>query len=115
MSGSQGNKEKQVNALTNLLVQSMDGSPDEDILGVCEKCKEYVINEGSGCVAMEKVYHITCFTCHQCKIQLQGKPFFALEGKPYCEQDYLVSQQQKRGFVLFLLFSIHDFFPFRIL
>ncbi|KAK6634866.1 hypothetical protein RUM44_000113 [Polyplax serrata] len=89
VSGSQASKEKQVNALTDLLVQSMDGSPDEDILGVCEKCKEYVVNEGSGCVAMEKVYHITCFTCHQCKTQLQGKPFFALEGKPYCEQDYL--------------------------
>lgn len=80
-----------MNALTDLLVQSMDGSPDEDILGVCEKCKEYVVNEGSGCTAMDKVYHIACFTCHQCKTQLQGKPFFALEGKPYCEQDYLVS------------------------
>lgn len=89
VSGSQTSKEKQVNALTDLLVQSMDGSPDEDILGVCEKCKEYVVNEGSGCTAMDKVYHIACFTCNQCKTQLQGKPFFALEGKPYCEQDYL--------------------------
>lgn len=38
---------------------------------------------------MEQVYHIACFTCTQCQINLQGKPFYALEGKPYCEEDYL--------------------------
>jgi hypothetical protein len=62
-----------------------------DMLGVCTACGERVVGEGSGCTAMDQVYHISCFTCQHCAIQLQGKPFYALEGKPYCEEDYLVS------------------------
>ena len=57
--------------------------------GVCVKCGNGVIGENSGCTAMGKIYHITCFTCVQCQINLQGKPFYALDGKPYCEDDYL--------------------------
>jgi lipoma-prefererred partner len=57
---------------------------------MCNQCNEKVVGEGSGCTAMDKIYHISCFTCHQCQIPLQGKPFYGLEGKPYCEEDYLV-------------------------
>lgn len=39
----------------------------------------------------EQVYHISCFKCHVCKKELQGKAFFAVQGQPYCEEDYLVS------------------------
>ncbi|KAJ9598667.1 hypothetical protein L9F63_010682, partial [Diploptera punctata] len=84
-----GGKEAEVDALTDLLVQSMDGSSDSDFYGVCTACGERVVGEGSGCTAMDQVYHIACFTCQHCAIQLQGKPFYALEGKPYCEEDYL--------------------------
>jgi hypothetical protein len=62
-----------------------------DVSGVCTACGERVVGEGSGCTAMDQVYHISCFTCQECGIELQGKPFYALEGKPYCEEDYLVS------------------------
>ncbi|CAG2059405.1 unnamed protein product, partial [Timema podura] len=82
-------KEAEVDALTDLLVQSMDGSTDSDIYGTCTACGERVVGEGSGCTAMDQVYHISCFTCQHCAIQLQGKPFYALDGKPYCEEDYL--------------------------
>jgi hypothetical protein len=58
--------------------------------GMCSQCGEKVMGEGSGCTAMDQVYHISCFTCQHCQIPLQGKPFYALEGKPYCEEDYLV-------------------------
>lgn len=58
---------------------------------MCTACGERVVGEGSGCTAMDQVYHISCFTCQECGIELQGKPFYALEGKPYCEEDYLVS------------------------
>lgn len=97
VSGTQGAtaqappKEAEVDALTNLLVQSMGGgdSQDIDIYGICVKCGEKVIGETSGCTAMNEVYHIQCFTCCHCAINLQGKPFYALDGKPYCEEDYL--------------------------
>lgn len=60
------------------------------VSGVCVQCGEKVMGEGAGCTAMDQVYHITCFTCQHCQIPLQGKPFYGLEGKPYCENDYLV-------------------------
>ncbi|KAJ8985188.1 hypothetical protein NQ317_018217 [Molorchus minor] len=87
------NKEQEVDSLTDLLVQGMGGvGPDgeqEDVYGVCVKCGEKIIGENSGCTAMEQLYHTTCFTCHHCAINLQGKPFYALDGNPYCEEDYL--------------------------
>ncbi|XP_020809932.1 zyxin [Drosophila serrata] len=57
--------------------------------GRCVKCNSRVLGESSGCTAMDQIYHISCFTCSECQINLQGKPFYALDGKPYCEYDYL--------------------------
>lgn len=83
------NKEIEVNALTDYLVQSLDTGAGVENYGTCFKCNGRVIGENSGCTAMEQIFHITCFTCAQCKVNLQGKPFYALDGKPFCEYDYL--------------------------
>lgn len=83
-------EESEVDALTDLLVQSMNSSSaDSDTYGECSECGGRIIDEGSGCSALDKMYHVSCFTCAHCGIQLQGKPFYALEGKPYCKQGYL--------------------------
>ncbi|XP_055594939.1 lipoma-preferred partner homolog [Uranotaenia lowii] len=82
-------KESEVDTLTDLLVQSMDNVQDPDSFGTCVKCGDRVVGENTGCTAMDRIYHIACFTCQQCQINLQGKPFYALDGKPYCEEDYL--------------------------
>jgi lipoma-prefererred partner len=84
------NQESEVDALTDLLVQSMHQANPEcsDNYGTCVKC-EGIVSETSGCTAMEQIYHIACFTCQHCQINLQGKPFYPLEGHPYCEEDYL--------------------------
>lgn len=82
-------REAEVDVLTEFLVQSMNMGGDTDSFGICVQCGKRVIGEGSGCTAMEQIYHIECFTCCQCQINLQGKPFYALEGKPCCEEDYL--------------------------
>lgn len=87
-------KEAEVDALTNLLVQSMDSTNDPEFFGaydscICTRCGEKVVGEGTGCTAMEHVYHIKCFVCIVCHLQLQGKPFYALDSKPYCEDCYL--------------------------
>lgn len=81
-------KEEEVDALTNLLVKSITDSQDLDIFGICVKCNEKVIGESSGCTAMGNMYHVKCFCCHRCNINLQGKPFYAVETHPYCETDY---------------------------
>lgn len=96
------NRDAEVDALTDLLVQSMgvkstdtpryDETEDNldyaDNFGTCVKCNTRVIGEQSGCTAMDQIYHIQCFTCCRCQINLQGKTFYALEGKPCCEEDY---------------------------
>ncbi|XP_013187640.2 lipoma-preferred partner homolog [Amyelois transitella] len=81
-------KEEEVDALTNLLVKSIADSQDLDVFGVCIKCNEKVIGESSGCTAMGNMYHVKCFCCYHCNTNLQGKPFYAVEGQPYCEADY---------------------------
>ncbi|KAL3270782.1 hypothetical protein HHI36_021306 [Cryptolaemus montrouzieri] len=84
------NKDQEVDSLTDLLVQGMDNGVDpEDVYGTCIKCGEKIIGANSGCTAMDQLYHTKCFTCHHCAINLQGKPFYALDGKPHCEEDYL--------------------------
>ncbi|XP_014203442.1 lipoma-preferred partner homolog isoform X2 [Copidosoma floridanum] len=81
---------KEVDVLTDLLVQGMeDNADDGDIYGICSQCGKKVEGEGTGCSAMDKVFHISCFCCFICSVNLQGKPFYPLEGKPYCEEDYL--------------------------
>lgn len=81
-------KEEEVDALTNLLVQSISDSQDLDIFGICVKCGGKVVGEPSGCSAMGNTYHVSCFCCECCNTNLQDKPFYAVEGRPYCEIDY---------------------------
>ena len=52
-----------------------------DYFGLCSKCCNKIIGEGTGCTAMGRLYHIECFRCTSCECQLQGKPFYALDGK----------------------------------
>ncbi|XP_076328519.1 uncharacterized protein LOC143234783 isoform X2 [Tachypleus tridentatus] len=87
-------QEAEVDHLTDLLVQSMENSRDPEFFGMCYKCGEKVLGEGSGCTAMGQVYHIKCFTCHVCDKELQGKSFYAMDGKPYCEEDCLNSLEK---------------------
>lgn len=81
-------KEEEVDTLTDLLVQSISDSQDLDVFGKCIKCSGKVVGENSGCTAMGNMYHVSCFSCYRCSINLQGKPFYAVEGQPYCEIDY---------------------------
>lgn len=84
-----GNQESEVDALTDMLNKSLhENNLEQENYGTCVKCGG-VVSETSGCTAMENIYHIACFTCHQCQVNLQGKPFYAVEGKPFCEEDYL--------------------------
>lgn len=46
--------------------------PDEALYcGNCYRCGEKIMGETTGCTAMERIYHIKCFCCHQCGINLQ--------------------------------------------
>ena len=56
-------------------------APSNDYFGLCSNCFNKIIGEGTGCTAMGRLYHIDCFRCTSCECQLQGKPFYALDGK----------------------------------
>lgn len=82
-------QESEVEALTDLLVQSLhQANPDPENYGICHKC-DGPVSETSGCTAMGNIYHVACFTCHHCQINLQGKPFYGVDGKALCEDDYM--------------------------
>ncbi|XP_034485420.1 lipoma-preferred partner homolog [Drosophila innubila] len=74
---------------SNYHLTPIDSTNEVESYGRCYKCGERVLGENSGCTAMDQIYHISCFTCTECQINLQGKPFYALEGNPFCEYDYL--------------------------
>ncbi|GAB1607273.1 PDZ and LIM domain protein Zasp-like isoform X2 [Argonauta hians] len=53
---------------------------------VCFGCK-YPIDPGDRWVeAMDHSYHSDCFVCTTCQVSLEGQPFYAKSGKPYCKK-----------------------------
>ncbi|KAB0403390.1 hypothetical protein E2I00_007407 [Balaenoptera physalus] len=54
----------------------------------CGRCHQPLARAQPAVRALGQLFHITCFTCHQCEQQLQGQQFYSLEGAPYCEGCY---------------------------
>ncbi|XP_026887140.2 thyroid receptor-interacting protein 6 isoform X1 [Electrophorus electricus] len=81
--------EEELDRLTKKLVYDMNHPPAEEYFGRCARCGDNVVGDGSGCIAMEQVFHVECFTCITCHARLRGQPFYALEKKSYCESCYI--------------------------
>lgn len=81
--------EEELERLTKKLVYDMNHPPAEDYFGRCARCGDNVVGDGSGCIAMEQVFHVECFTCITCHARLRGQPFYALDKKSYCESCYI--------------------------
>ncbi|XP_069124658.1 PDZ and LIM domain protein 7-like isoform X8 [Argopecten irradians] len=53
---------------------------------MCKGCA-FPIEPGDRWVeAMSSNYHSECFNCSTCQISLEGQPFYAKAGKPYCKK-----------------------------
>ncbi|XP_052820858.1 lipoma-preferred partner homolog [Mya arenaria] len=87
--GGTGSKEQEVDALTQMLMQGLEGTKDPDFYGICAKCGKKVVGESNGCTAMDQVFHIGCFICISCGTLLRGRSFYSMETKPHCEPCYL--------------------------
>ncbi|XP_062305749.1 thyroid receptor-interacting protein 6 isoform X1 [Osmerus eperlanus] len=89
MQGSALKPEEELDRLTKKLVYDMNHPPTEEYFGRCARCGDNVLGDGSGCIAMEQVFHVECFTCITCHARLRGQPFYALDKKSYCENCYI--------------------------
>ncbi|XP_061744685.1 lipoma-preferred partner isoform X2 [Nerophis ophidion] len=81
--------EDELERLTKKMLFDMDNPPSEEYFGRCASCGENVVGEGTGCTAMDQVFHVDCFVCMTCSSKLRGRPFYAVEKKAYCEPCYV--------------------------
>ncbi|NXQ35978.1 LPP protein, partial [Alaudala cheleensis] len=81
--------EDELEHLTKKMLYDMENPPSDDYFGRCARCGENVVGEGTGCTAMDQVFHVECFTCIMCNNKLRGQPFYAVEKKAYCEPCYI--------------------------
>eukprot|EP00069_Balaena_mysticetus_P001935 bmy_15498T0 len=81
---------EELEQLTQQLMQDME-HPQRQNVAVsesCGRCHQPLARAQPAVRALGQLFHITCFTCHQCERQLQGQQFYSLEGAPYCEGCY---------------------------
>ncbi|NXU65893.1 LPP protein, partial [Horornis vulcanius] len=86
--------EDELEHLTKKMLYDMENPPSDDYFGRCARCGENVVGEGTGCTAMDQVFHVKCFTCIMCSSKLRGQPFYAVEKKAYCEPCYINTLEQ---------------------
>ncbi|XP_053169030.1 lipoma-preferred partner [Hemicordylus capensis] len=86
--------EDELEHLTKKMLYDMENPPSEEYFGRCSRCGENVVGEGTGCTAMDQVFHVECFTCMTCNNTLRGQPFYAVEKKAYCEPCYINTLEQ---------------------
>lgn len=94
--------ELKLEALTQRLEREMDAHPKADYFGACVKCSKGVFGAGQACQAMGSLYHDACFTCAACSRKLRGKAFYFVNGKVFCEEDFLYSGFQQSADRCFL-------------
>uniref|UniRef100_A0A8D0H356 LIM domain containing preferred translocation partner in lipoma n=1 Tax=Sphenodon punctatus TaxID=8508 RepID=A0A8D0H356_SPHPU len=86
--------EDELENLTKKMLYDMENPPSDDYFGRCARCGENVVGEGTGCTAMDQVFHVDCFTCMACSTKLRGHPFYAVEKKAFCEPCYINTLEQ---------------------
>uniref|UniRef100_A0A8C3W135 Zyxin n=1 Tax=Catagonus wagneri TaxID=51154 RepID=A0A8C3W135_9CETA len=81
---------EELEQLTQQLMQDMEHPQRQNVAVTefCGRCHQPLARAQPAVRALGQLFHIACFTCHQCEQHLQGQQFYSLEGAPYCEGCY---------------------------
>jgi len=74
-----------------ILTEERNAEDDDEFYGYCAKCGEAVIGMENGCLALDDVFHLQCFTCTRCMGCLSGQNFYIVGSEVLCEADYLTT------------------------
>jgi len=81
--------------LEQQIEKDMEEQEKQECFGDCVACGKKVIGSGKACKAMDQIYHSACFVCNSCGRSLREKAFYNVNGRIYCEEDYLYSGFQQ--------------------
>nr|XP_060618650.1 zyxin isoform X1 [Anolis sagrei ordinatus]XP_060618651.1 zyxin isoform X1 [Anolis sagrei ordinatus]XP_060618652.1 zyxin isoform X1 [Anolis sagrei ordinatus] len=81
---------EELEMLTQKLMKDMDHPPQAEASTTefCGLCKKALSRTQPAVRALDKFFHVECFTCFKCERQLQGQQFYNVDEKPFCEECY---------------------------
>ncbi|XP_053157926.1 zyxin isoform X3 [Hemicordylus capensis] len=81
---------EELEMLTQKLMKDMDHPPhaEASTSELCGLCHKALSRTQPAVRALDKLFHVECFTCFKCERQLQGQQFYNVDEKPFCEDCY---------------------------
>ncbi|XP_077201976.1 zyxin isoform X2 [Paroedura picta] len=82
---------EELEMLTQKLMKDMDRPPLAEAsttAELCGLCNKALSRTQPAVRALDRLFHVECFTCFKCEKQLQGQQFYNVDEKPFCEECY---------------------------
>uniref|UniRef100_A0A8D2PEY1 Zyxin n=1 Tax=Zosterops lateralis melanops TaxID=1220523 RepID=A0A8D2PEY1_ZOSLA len=81
---------EELEKLTQKLMKDMEHPPPAEAATseLCGFCRKPLSRTQPAVKALDRLFHVECFTCFKCEKQLQGQQFYNVDEKPFCEDCY---------------------------